>query len=125
MNCPACQTDNPGTAARCTACGRPLASSRSRRCVAEESDSPFSGLGEGRNRPARLAYYMALVGLVPGLGLVLGPAAALLGIWARRRGRNDPAFTGQSPATAALVLGALLALTNWAGLALMIAGWPR
>jgi hypothetical protein len=93
--------------------------------VPEESDTPFVELGEGANRMARLAYYLALAGLVPGLGLLLGPAAAVLGALARRRGRSDPDFTAQGPARGAVLLGLLLALTNWVGLVLMVLGWPN
>jgi hypothetical protein len=90
--------------------------------VREEVDTPFCGLGEGPNRVARLAYLVAVAGLVPGLGLVLGPVAALLGLLARRR-RFDPAFAAHGPAKAGLALGILLTLTNWGGLVLMVAGW--
>jgi hypothetical protein len=91
--------------------------------VPEEADTPFGPLGTGATRTGRLAYLLAVAGLVPGLALLLGPAAVLLGLRARRRGRNDPAFTAEGPARAAVLLGSLEAVTNWAGLALMILGW--
>jgi hypothetical protein len=129
MHCPACNADNPADVPHCTACGGALTatrppSSRVRRAVAEESDSPFSGLGEGPNRAARLAYLVVLAALVPGVGLVLGPVAAVLGLLARRR-RFDPGFTAHGPALAAVVLGILTTLTNWGGLALMVVGWRQ
>jgi hypothetical protein len=133
MRCTACQTDNTADVSRCAACGESLAeaapapvkprSSGGRRGVAEEADTPFGPLGTGPNRAALIAFRVAVVGLVPGLGLVLGPLAVLLGWRAWRRGRGDAAFTAQSPAVAAVLLGAVLTLTNWVGLALMIAGW--
>jgi hypothetical protein len=128
MHCPACQADTPPDAPRCPGCGAALAAARpsagrSRRPVPEDSDTPFVELGAGANRMARLSYYLALAGLVPGLGLLLGPAAAVLGALAYRRGRVDPEFTAHGPARGALFLGLLLALTNWAGLLLMVLGW--
>jgi hypothetical protein len=66
---------------------------------------------------------LCVFGLIPGLGLLLGPIAVLLGIRAWARGRSDPAFTLQAAARAAIVLGLLLSLTNWVGLTLMILGW--
>jgi hypothetical protein len=80
-------------------------------------------LGTGPNRAALIAYRIAVAALVPGLGLLLGPLAVVLGWRAGRRGRGDPAFTAQSPVIAAVALGGLLTLTNWLGLVLMVAGW--
>jgi hypothetical protein len=90
----------------------------------EEPDSPFSGLGEGPNRAARLAYLVAVAALVPGLGLVLGPVAVILGLLAYRR-RREPAFTAHGAARAAIGLGFLLTFTNWGGLVLMVVGWHQ
>lgn len=129
MRCPACKTDNAADNTACASCGaslngRPAARSRGpRRAVAEESDTPFESLGIGPNRPARLAYYLGVIGLIPGIGLLLGPAAMVLGAWAWWRGNGNPAFTSRNIARAALILGLLLTLTNWAGLALILAGW--
>jgi hypothetical protein len=94
-----------------------------RRGVSEKSDTPFSPYAEGWNRAALRAYRICIFGLIPGMGLLLGPAAVLLGALAWRSGRSDPAFTAQSPARAAMVLGALIGLTNAAGVTLMILGW--
>ncbi len=129
MRCPACNAENVSNLSRCTGCGGTLAaprpsSGRVRRVVAEEVDTPFAGLGEGPNRLARLAYLIVLAGLVPGLGLLLGPIAAILGLFAYRR-RFDPAFTAEGAALAAIILGTLVTLTNGVGLALMIAGWQH
>jgi hypothetical protein len=133
MRCSACQAENPPDASRCAACGAALAApppparprpSSGRRGLAEDTDTPFGPLPPaGPNRTALLAYRLAVAGLVPGLGLLLGPLALALGWLARRRGRGDAAFTARSPAAAAVALGAVLTLANWSGLALMIAGW--
>jgi len=93
-----------------------------RRGLATESDTPFSEQVHLRNPEAARAYRIGIYGLIPPLSLVLGPLAVVLGFRARRRGRRDPTFTGGSLANAAIVLGALLTITSWAGLALMILG---
>jgi hypothetical protein len=105
----------------------PPNSSRSRgsgsRALPDDSDTPFSPLGTGPDRPARLAFRLCVIGLLPGLGLVLGPIALLLvGITWRRQ--SDPAFRATAPMKAALFLGVLITVTNWAGLSLMVLGWP-
>jgi hypothetical protein len=55
------------------------------------------------------AFRVAVYGMLPPLGLALGPAAVVLGALALWRGKADPA--------------ALLALTSWLGAVLMIVGW--
>ena len=123
MRCPACNAENAPDAGRCALCGGALAPPRRkparRRGPAAETDSPFAPRG-GPDRAALRAYRVCLLGLIPGLGLLLGPAAVVLGALARRRGRSAPDFTGQGRATAAVALGAAIALTNWLGAALMV-----
>jgi hypothetical protein len=128
MNCPACQTENAAEALTCSNCGRSLRAdsaappgrrSGSRRrnsnggdaAVADESDNPA----------AWRAYRVALWSLVPGLGLVLGPAAVVLA-WLAVRGAGDDA-SARNRAKASFLLGALVALTQWVGFALMFYGW--
>ena len=125
MRCPACNAENGEDASRCGSCGGALGrkNRKSRvRAAPEEWVTPFAGRPEGLNRPALLAYRLCIAGLMPGLGLVLGPAALVLGGLARRRGLADPGFTAEGPARAAVWLGAAITLTNWLGLALMILG---
>jgi hypothetical protein len=127
MRCPACHADNPRDAERCGACNAPLPPRRQRRRgLTAEPGTPFAARTEASNRAALRAYRVSLLGLVPFLGLVLGPAALLMGGLARRKGRADPAFTAKGPATAAVVLGGLITVTNWLGLTLAILGlWSR
>jgi hypothetical protein len=124
MRCANCNADNPREAATCAGCGAALSRRVKRRGIAEESDSPFGGPVEAPNRSAVWAYRVAVLGLVPGLGLGLGPAALVWGLAARWRGRREPEFTAHGPANAAALLGAFTSLTNWGGLALMLRGWP-
>lgn len=71
---------------------------------------------------AARAYSWSIYGMVPFLGLLLGPLAVLLGGSALRRGRGNPEFRGTALCVAAMVIGGLSALTQWAGLWLMLRG---
>ena len=92
-----------------------------RRRNPEETDAVASPNVES-NRPALRAYRLSLYGLIPPAGLVLGPAAVVLGALAARKVRGDPTFTAQGPLLASVVLGLIDALTNWAGVILMAMG---
>ncbi len=122
MRCASCNVDNPNSAVKCAKCGAALSRRSKRRGIAQESDTPFGGPVEPANRSAVWAYRVAVLGLVPGLGLVLGPPSFVWGLWAWLRGRRNPEFTARGPAYAAILLGVLNALTNWLGLTLMIRG---
>jgi hypothetical protein len=102
--------------------GPPEKSRRRRRAVREDADSPFGGPIEPANRSAVYAYRCAIVGLIPIVGMVLGPVALVWGWLAWRRGRTDPHFSALGPAYLAMFLGALLTLTQWAGAYLMYVG---
>jgi hypothetical protein len=94
-----------------------------RRGIAPESDTPFSEQAKIVHGPEAVrAFRCSVYGLVPGVGLLLGPIAFLLGVWAWLRNRNDPQRKGIPMARAAMLLGSLSGLTQWGGLALMILG---
>lgn len=122
MRCPSCKAENQPSATRCQACGKtlqlPRKKSGRRRGVNTASDTPFTLNVRGCNLFALRAYWVGVLALIPGLGLLLGPLAILLGLQARRY-RADPEFTAHGPAWASLVLGVLITLTNWAGLILV------
>src|SRR5262245_46865151 len=99
---------------------RPNRKKPRRNRVDEESDSPFAESASPQTRAAVRAYRYAVFGLIPGAGLVLGPAAVFLGMWARRKGKSDPHYRGRSLARAAILLGVGLWVTTWAGAYLMI-----
>jgi hypothetical protein len=89
------------------------------------NDEPYDPLAvpvEGANRTALRSYRLGIWSLIPFVGLILGPLAATLGLAARWRGRNDPEFTFHAPALAGIVLGGLVAVTNWTGVVLMVLG---
>jgi hypothetical protein len=123
MRCANCNNDNPRESVKCNRCGAILSRRIKRRPIAEESDTPFGGPVEGPNRPAVLAYRVAVIGLIPGLGLALGPLVIVWGMWVQYRGRREPEFTGYGLTTAAVLLGLFITLTNWLGLTLMIRGY--
>jgi hypothetical protein len=102
--------------------GAPLARRRNRRALDEESDAPFSEETTARMQAAVRAYRCCVYGLIPGVGLVLGPLALVLALRARLKGRGDPDYRGKGLASAVLLLGGLLTLTNWLGLTLMVLG---
>jgi hypothetical protein len=126
MACPSCNAETPPEATSCASCGAALVPARrrqsGRRTVLDEVDTPFSRTHKGINGAACRAYRISVYGLVPGLGLILGPVAIILAILARRRGRGNPEFTAHTPARAAIVLGTLITLTNWIGVLLMVLG---
>jgi hypothetical protein len=123
MRCPACNAENADTASRCSSCGKPLNRKPRRRGPADESELPLSPRAEACNRAALRAYRVCLFGLIPCLGLILGPAAVVLGVLARRNGLREPGFTSDAQARAAYLLGGAIAVTNWVGLLLMVAGF--
>lgn len=119
MLCPACKADNPAAARRCAACGGKLP--RRPRAAADD-EVLYPSWSHPPDRAALIAYRCSAIGLVPFVGLLLGPVGLALGAVAWARGRNDPSFRGLGPATAAVVLGGLSLVTNWVGLVLMVIG---
>jgi hypothetical protein len=75
------------------------------------------------NPTARFAYLCSLWAIVPFLGLVLGPAAVLIGIIGRLFERAHPSTRGSGQARAAIVLGLLTGLTNWLGVYFLLRGF--
>ncbi|MFN4258834.1 MAG: hypothetical protein ACK4RK_06020 [Gemmataceae bacterium] len=124
MRCAACATDNIAEASQCARCGAKLARRARRRLSVEESDRLLTSfLIPHGNHPARRSYYCGIIGMIPVLGLVLGPAAILFGLLGVRQAQADPQQGGLAHAIAGTVLGAAELLTNAAGLALICWGW--
>ena len=122
MHCPDCGAENPNEAMQCSACGSKLSRRPRRRTDPRDADNP-SGLAVFADNPAALtAYRCSLWGLIPFVGLALGPAALGLGVvaWWRNRANPNPQQAGR--ARAAMILGTLTLLTNWGGLVLMWLG---
>jgi hypothetical protein len=123
MRCASCNADNPPKATACEECGASLARRPRRRGVVEESDTPFGPIGDGPNRRALVAYRFAIVGLIPVVGVLAGPAAVLLGCHAWLRDRHDVGFNAWGPLQASLLLGVLGAVANGIGLTLVALAW--
>jgi len=60
-----------------------------------------------------------MLSLIPGLGLVLGPVAFILGTVVRFRCLRDPDFNLWGPLLAAIVFGGVVTVCNWVGFTLM------
>jgi hypothetical protein len=117
VRCPSCKTENAAEARRCTSCGEKMR--RPRRRAADDEDGPVSGLG---GRATVAAFRCTAVGLIPGLGLVCGPAGVVLALLAYRLEKAGPPRKGRSPALGVLALAVGVLVTNWAGVLLMIYG---
>lgn len=119
MQCPACGVENPEDATTCSACGQKISRPRRGRKAATEEVPRTPG---ARAPLEIIAYRCAVIGLIPFVGLLMGPAAVLLALLASRRGQANPAGSFPIHVRAALILGSLVLFTNWVGLALMLLG---
>jgi predicted Zn finger-like uncharacterized protein len=88
-----------------------------RRDPTEEAVSTIIPYKNGR---ALIAYYLGIFSLIPCAGLLLGPAALLLGILGLRYVNANPTAKGTGHAIAGIVLGGLTTLGNW-GLGIVLA----
>jgi hypothetical protein len=120
MQCPACQTET--CAKRCPACGKPLTRKIRRRAGNEDGTSPYEPQTVPCNRSAATAWHVAVLGMIPVLGLLLGPAAVLWGALTHCRCKADPQYTARSSALAAVAFGIAITITNWLGLGLIVFG---
>jgi hypothetical protein len=131
MDCPACHAENASEAVACAACGRSLRAntaggnnerkvrrSGSRRRNAEAAEAAAA---DSNNPAAWRAYRVSLWSIVPGFGLLLGPAAMVLGCLAVRGAGDD--LSASNRAKAAIVFGAGSALTQWLGITFIYYGW--
>lgn len=63
-----------------------------------------------KNPPALIGYYTSIAALIPGVGLIAGPAAVILGIVGLRRRLRKPEIHGIAHAWIAIILGGLCTL---------------
>jgi hypothetical protein len=66
-----------------------------------------------RNPPALVSYYLGVFGLIPILGLLLGPAALIVGIVGLRKVKQHRRAGGTGHAITGIVLGTLATLGNY------------
>ena len=118
MRCSSCKAEVAKEAKECAACGTKVR--RTRKRAAETADLPLTHEADLGSRPTQWAYRCAMYGLIPLAGLVLGPLAVVLALFGYRQ---DRATAGKGRvALAVLAIGALVLLTNWVGVALMVFG---
>lgn len=122
MRCPSCAVDNPPEALHCTECGEKLARKTRHRTVDQDDYDPIVGLIPHDNLVAFNAYRCAVFGLIPVLGLLLGPAAVVLGIIGLRRMTAKDRGKGLGHARAGIILGLAELVTNGAGLVFVVMG---
>ncbi len=72
-----------------------------------------------KNPLALISYYCGVFGLIPCVGLVLGPAALVLGILGLRYSRRHQTARGGGHAITGIVLG-VLSLYNWGVVVAMV-----
>jgi hypothetical protein len=120
MQCPSCDAANEAGARQCGACGARLP--RRRRDSGVASEAAINPWIHSSNRTALLAYRCSLLAMIPFAGLVLGPAAVVLGLLGRRSEQRQPSERGAGQAMAAIVLGGATLVTNWAALFFFLQG---
>jgi len=72
-----------------------------------------------RNGSALTGYYLGVFSVIPVLGLLLGPAALVLGIRGFKVYKREPHRQGAAHAVIAIVAGSFTSLGNW-GLVVLI-----
>jgi hypothetical protein len=95
-----------------------------RRRKNDRSEIPVSFLPDG-NPNARRAYLCAVLGLIPGLGIIFGPPAMIFGLVGRRAALRDEFRRGLGHAYISRLLGVVevaCAAAGWACVG-MAAGW--
>ena len=75
-----------------------------------------------KNPLALIAYYVGVFAVIPCFGLLLGPAALVLGILGIRYRNKHPTAGGLGHAITGVVLGSLTTLANWGIVLLMTVG---
>jgi hypothetical protein len=96
---------------------------RPRRRELLDEGGVFGSFTPWKNPAAVYSYAVGLAGMTPVLGLVLGPAAIVLGFVGRARLRRNPEIKGLSFIRAGIVLGTLDFLVNVAGVTCILIGW--
>jgi hypothetical protein len=96
---------------------------RPRRRELLDENGVFGSFTPWKNPAAVYSYAVALAGITPVLGLVLGPAAIVLGLVGSARLRRNPEIKGLSFIRAGIVLGTLDFVVNVAGVTCILIGW--
>jgi hypothetical protein len=86
----------------------------------DPTDETVSTIIPYKNGRALLAYYLGVFSFIPCVGLLLGPAALILGILGLRYVKANPTAKGTGHAIAGVIMGVLTTLGYW-GLVILIA----
>jgi len=117
MRCPRCEAENPDDARRCSACAKPFR----RRPTGPEADEALTPEAEAFFRRARWVYFWALWSMLPPVGVLLGPVAALMALSLRRERKPD--WPGGPTLVFSIWLGLMSSLTQAAGAWLVWSSW--
>lgn len=79
--------------------------------IRDEGDAT-GGLIPYKNPQALIAYYLGVFSLIPCAGMLLGPAALLLGILGLNYKRSHPTSGGTAHAIVGIVVGSLTSLAH-------------
>ncbi len=121
-NCPQCgialSVNDPRIQqVQCSGCGYQFAIQQPPVVVGEVVHEPWqqdpitsSGLIPYKNPCALIGYYLGVFALIPCLGILLAPAALILGIFGLRARSQNPLRKGMAHAIVAIVLGGLITL---------------
>ena len=60
-----------------------------------------------QNPPALIAYYLAVFGLIPGVCIILGPCAVILGFVGLNKIKHEPGLPGKAHAWVGIIGGIL------------------
>ena len=104
MTCPQCGSTNLDNNYKCTRCSALLHGTIAP--VVITSDENMGGLMPLKNPSALVAYYLGIFSIIPGLGVLLGIAAVILGLKGLRNVRANPAVKGKIHAWVGIVGGA-------------------
>jgi hypothetical protein len=116
MRCQSCEAENSDQSKQCVKCGARMQRPSRRREMQIVPNSWTSSRLDDR------AFRMAVWGLLPPTGLVLGPLAFILGLVSIRRARAA-GEDGYTPAMlAATAVGGTVMLCSWAGASLILLG---
>ena len=78
--------------------------------AASGGDETIATIVPFRNSSALIGYYVSIAALIPGVGIVLGPAAIILGFKGLKARRENPAVHGTAHAWVAIILGSIVTL---------------
>jgi hypothetical protein len=92
---------------------------RPRRPRRDDDDNVVASIIPYRNVTALIGYYIAVFGLIPIIGFLLGPIALILGILGVRHAKRNPEAKGMVHAIVAIVLGSIELLAHLAVVAVI------